>query len=565
MINDFSALTGGGSLLLAATLVSWWKPLVVLGVFLVWAWLVSSVFDKDAARWYLPRRKWNGLHMAMGLGALAVVAVLPLPIVVTLPVMAGILAADLLLYFVARNKDSRVPESMKWPIGGTLKGLTTGGPKKEKAKQVKDITYKFKGPGGEVAIPEADSPEFEVRVLAESVMGKMIERRAVQFDIGPVSEQAYAVSYLVDGVREGAEKLAPKTAVALIDFYKAAGGLDLEDRRKRQIGMMEYGKTGSPLMDARVSTIGGKGGLRLTVLHDPERQVQRTLDELGMLENQRKSLQAIIDERKGVVLIATPPDNGRTTLLYALTRSHDAYTSNVQTIETDKQGTIEGVRQNVYDPSEDGSEFATTVRSILRRDPDVVSVAEMPDEETAKEIARADHARTRTYFAMRGESSLQALQLYAKGVGDQKKSAESVHGVIACRLARRLCHNCRVPFKPKPEMLKKLGLPDSTEQLYRKGGQVLVKDKPQTCPVCTGSGFNGQIGVFEIHPVDEADRKLVAENDLTGLRASWRQKKEHSIQQAGIQHVVDGDTSIEEVVRITGGGASKPASPASAG
>ena len=128
MINDISALTGGGSLLLAATLVSWWKPLAVLGVFLVWAWLVSSVYDKDAGRWYLPRRKWNGLHMAMGLAALAVIAVLPLPFVVTLPVMAGILAADLFLYFVARNKDSRVPDTMKWSIGGALQGLSSGGP-----------------------------------------------------------------------------------------------------------------------------------------------------------------------------------------------------------------------------------------------------------------------------------------------------------------------------------------------------------------------------------------------------------------------------------------------------
>jgi len=104
-------------------------------------------------------------------------------------------------------------------------------------------------------------------------------------------------------------------------------------------------------------------------------------------------------------------------------------------------------------------------------------------------------------------------------------------------------------------MLKKLGLPGTTKQLFRKGGQVLVKDKAQTCPVCSGNGFFGQIGVYEVHPIGDGERKLIAQNDITGLRAAFRQKKELSIQQAGIMHVVNGETSIEEVVRITGGGA----------
>jgi len=412
MMNDAPVVLGESSPVLffadGLWLVSVWKPLVVLATLLVWAWVVSTIYDKDSARWYLPRRMWNIAHMIAGLASLGVIAVLPLTFFVTWPVMAGILAADLLAYFVMRNGDSRVPDSQKWSVVTAMKGISSGS-KKEKVKQVKNITMVFKSPSGEVAIPQQETPEFELRVLAETIVGKMIERRAIQFDIGPANEQTYAITFMVDGVREGAEKVPPKRAIELIEFFKSSAGLDVQDRRKRQIGIVELGKTGSPLISAQVSTIGGKSGLRLTLVLDPERQVQRKIEDLGLLPSQLKDLQQIIDEKEGVVLLAMPADNGRTTTLYALVRAHDAYTSNVQTIESEKQASIEGVRQNVYDAAVDAAEFSTIVRSILRRDPDIVGVAEMPDEDTAKEIARADHPRTRTYFAMRGESALQAI------------------------------------------------------------------------------------------------------------------------------------------------------------
>ncbi|MEL7472285.1 MAG: ATPase, T2SS/T4P/T4SS family, partial [Planctomycetota bacterium] len=300
--------------------------------------------------------------------------------------------------------------------------------------------------------------------------------------------------------------------------------------------------------------------LRMTILFEPQAAVQRTPEELGLLDPpQKDALRSMVDEGQGVVLLAAPPDNGRTTMLYTLVKMHDAYTSNVQTMELDLQDTIEGVRQTVFDPTQDGQEYSKVLRSLLRRDPDVVGVAELPDGDTAQEIARADHERTRTYVSMRADAALPAIQLWIKAVGDPAEAAKGLRGVVACRLMRKLCENCRVPYAPSPEMLAKLGLPpDKVKQLHKKGGQVMIKNKPEVCPVCSGVGYQGQTGVFELFPLDRDDRKLIANADFPALKAQLRKKQLPTLQQAALRKAVENVTSIEEITRVTaGGGAAK--------
>jgi type II secretory ATPase GspE/PulE/Tfp pilus assembly ATPase PilB-like protein len=559
MEASFTGGDGNGALAMLGaglTLVSWGKPLAVVASLTVWAWVVSTIYDKDAAQWYLPRERWNWIHFAAGVGAVVVVVVLPMSFWVTWPVMSGILAADLISYAAYRNTSSKVPASGKWSIN--FKEMQARAESRKKGKNTKGITLTIKGPDGTLTPPEKDAPEFEVRVWVEELLEGLVEARGTQMDIQPIGENRYGISFLVDGVRKAAEKAHSNKAVAIIDQLKQAAGLDIEDRRRRLIGDIEFGQHGSPLLVARVTSAGSSKGMKLSVMLDPVGQVSRTIAELGMHENQLKVMLSMVSDAKGAVLLAGMPDGGRTQSLYAIMKKHDAYTSNVQTIEMEPQGVIEGVRQNVWESGGE-AEYSTTVRSILRRDPDVVGIADMLDEATAKEVSQADHERTRTYLSMKCGGALQAVQLYARAVGDQKLAAESLHGVVGQKLMRKLCPNCRTPFKPTPEQLKKLGLPKDTKQLFRKSGQVLVKEKPQTCQVCQGAGFFGQMGVFEVHEIDSAQRKLIAQNDLTGLRATFRQKKQQSFQHAALQHVVLGNTSVEEVVRVSQpAGAKKP-------
>jgi type II secretory ATPase GspE/PulE/Tfp pilus assembly ATPase PilB-like protein len=543
------------------SLMSWWAPIVLVLLFTGWAWVVSSIFDKDAARFYLARRKWNLIHMGFGFAALVLAIALPLKHFIVLPAVFAVLMADLVMYFFIRNGDERIPDGFKWSLD--LSKMRAASDKKKDKGKAQSLLI-FKGPAGELAVPAKEAPEYELRTTAEALIMKLIDVRGYQLDIAPSKEGSYAVAALVDGVYQKLDPLQPAMAIGVIDVYKAAAGLDLQDRRRRLVGDFKLGPSGpGNLTPARVTTLGNAQGVQMSLLLDPERQVTRKLDDLGFLESQLKDVKELIETKTGVVLLVAPQDNGRTTTLYAFTRAHDAYTSNVQTIEFEPQLTIEGVRQNKFDPKADGAEFSTTVRSILRRDPDVVAVAEMPDDNTGKECAKSDTDRTRVYLSIPVDGALLALQRYAKAVGDQKLAAKSLHGVIGSRLARRLCQNCRVAFQPAPDMLKKLGLPADTKQLFKKSGQVLIKDKPATCPQCGGSGFFGQVGIFEVYPIGNEERELIAQNDITGLKAVFRTKKRPSLQAAALQHAILGNTSVEEVIRITQPQeAPRPAAPA---
>ncbi|MDI1290705.1 MAG: ATPase, T2SS/T4P/T4SS family, partial [bacterium] len=259
--------------------------------------------------------------------------------------------------------------------------------------------------------------------------------------------------------------------------------------------------------------------------------------------------------------------------MYSLVKMHDAYTKNVQTVELDVQDTMEGVRQNKWDPQADGPEFSTLVRSILRRDPDVVGIAELPDANTAKEIAKADYDRMRVYVSLPTENALKAVATWMKVVGEADVAVKNLKGVVAQRLVRKLCTNCRAPYQPSPDMLKKLGLPaDKVKQLFKKGGQVLIKNKPEVCPLCNGVGYSGQEGVFEVFAFQPSELAAIAAGDFNTLKTELRKRGQPTIQQSAIKKAIDGVTSVEEVTRITAeaaptataaAAAPKPQAPAS--
>ncbi len=560
-------------------LLSFWKPLIFLPFFMAWAWVVSVVYDKHAGRFFLPREMWNLGHLiagtvAVGLGLFGP-AIINLEgaagFFVGLLVMVAILAIDLGVYAWSVKNDTRVPDAFK--IGLNLGDrMAAAKANKAAAKAAGAVRLAIRGADKQILLaPAQESPEFEIRVAAEDVYIKAMMNRASQLDFAPAGkDNAYVASVLVDGVRSNLVTLPGQQAIKVMDFWRGAGKMDIADRRKKQVKeiVVEQGPT---KRTSRMTSIGTQGGMRLSMLFDPVAAVQRKPDELGLLDNQMAELKRIVaDPKFGVVLIAGLPDGGRTTTLYSVLGMHDAYTGQVATAELEVQAPLEGIKANSFEEMAEGSDFSVMIRSVLRRDPNVLGVAECPDDLTAKEVAKSEGERVRVYLCVKAEDSLRAVEQYFNAVGDNAAASKHIRGVIANRMMRKLCVNCRQPVSPTADLLKKLGIPDGAKaQLFRKGGQVMIKNKPETCPVCSGGGYLGQEGVFEVFMFGEEERAALETANFAALKAAMRKRQLPSLSDAARFKVAKGITSVEEMSRVfappsTGQAAAKPAAPAAA-
>ncbi len=548
----------------AFMLMSIWKPIVLFVPFVAWAWMISTHLDKHAQRFFLGQEKWNAIHLGFGVVALALVVFLPVGGIAgfgaALLGVVTLLGLDILIFVSVTNKDERVPKSQQLNI--SVKDMSESRDAKKAAKLIGSSELTIVGANKMTVQPPAkDTPELGFRVAAEQVVIKGYEAHASQIDLLPANESTYAASFLVDGVRQAGDPIAAADAVQMIDFWKKAAGLDTNDRRRKLSG--EVSISGEMLSGAtlKLDTSGSKSGMRLSLVFNPADAVRRKADNLGLLEPQFdmiKNWATELESVGGVVLLSAPADNGRTTMSYSIMKLHDAYTSNIQSIEYEIEDALEGIKQIVWDSSADGPDFATTTRSTLRRDPDIVTLCDLPDVETAQNIANSDLERTRVYLCLRTDSALKSVQTYVQAVGDPKLAAKGLRGVVACKLVRVLCGNCKVPYQPTPDMLKKLGLPEGkVGELFKKGGQVLVRNKPEVCSVCSGVGYSGQTGCFGVFELGKEEKQLIIEGDWNGLRSVMRKAGMPSIQQSALRKAVMGITSIEEVTRITAPAKSK--------
>lgn len=568
-----------------AFLVSPWKPFLLLIPFFPWAWLVSRRLDKHAARFLLPRENWGLVHLISGSLAVLIALVIPLKgdgaIFVSMGVMLVIFAIDVAAFAMVTNKDDRVPEKHRINFANLFTGGEVG--KKATGPQVKSGTSSLVLRSADKAVfvvPPADAPEYQLRIAAENVFSRATAARASQVDFSPGPKDGiYMVSVLIDGVRtplaltdptpnkDGTPPPPPgimsaADAVRVMNVWRGASKMDVADMRKKQTADAVVEKADKKTR-VRVTSIGATQGMRTTLLIEPEAAVRRKPEALGLLEPQMAELKKIVEDSKGVVLLSAPLDNGRTTTFYSIVKMHDAYTRNVQTLEIEQQDVLDGVRQTVFEVKAEGAEFSTTARTILRRDPDVLAIAELPDAVTAKEVAKSEGERVRVYLSFRADNALQAIQIYVKQVGDPDLASRNLSGVLCQRVLRKLCGNCRVAYQPNADMLKKLALPaDKIKQFFKKGGQVLIKNKPEVCPACNGVGYVGLEGVFEIFSIGDAERALIKNGDLMALRAEWRKKGLPTMQQAALRKVMDGSTSVEEMIRVTT--EEKPEAPAPA-
>jgi len=531
----------------SAFLVSFYKPLLMFLTFLPWLWLISSKLDKDAQYFHLNRHLYNAIYMGAAVAALAAMLLVPI-FWVGWPLGALILFAPVYAYWQIRNRE--VPESQRFLLtGDSIAERLTRAKHKRAAKAA---SLQFKDPEGNLhTAPPRDEPGFAVHMLAEDLILPALAARVARVDLA-VGSQGNVVAQTIDGVRYKRAPVPAELGLPLVDYLKGLGCLDIEDRRRWQTADVRMsGPAGGSSLT--LITAGSSAGQELRLIFDRANQVQKPFDGLGLLPGQLEALSVFqdVEERHGLVLFGAPAGHGLSTTGYSLVGRHDAYTSNIKTLEREILAELDGVDQLQWDPSNPDVDYATNLQSILRRDPDVVLISETIDKETARSAAEPGLRGPLMYVPQRASSVSEQLQQWAKVVGSVKVATKGLRAVINQRLLRTVCPNCRQAFQPSAEQLQKLGLPqDKVGQLFQASGKIQVKNKIETCPVCGGTGYLGQTGVFQAMMVGDETRRLIMASDLKAAMADARRNKMIYLQEAALRRVVDGETTIEEVVRV---------------
>jgi general secretion pathway protein E len=554
----------------AATLVDWLKPVLFAAIFIPWGWLVSSRLEGDARYFNLDYHRWNLIHMAAG--ALAVVAVLLIPIFwVGWPVAMLILLGPILAYWKIRN--AAVPAERQYHLTSATFKENMAARRSAKAERTAKLVY-FDSSKKPLPVPTREEPLFNVHLLTEQILEPVIASRAYRVELGP-GQGGYMAWQVIDGVRYRQSTVPPDLANAAIDYLKRAGGLDVQDRRRRQTGQFRMRAPGTEvLVDIAVS--GSASGQTMRLDFDRGKRVNKPLDTLGLLPPQQELISATLDpkDRHGVYLVGAPQGHGLTTTCYSLLGRHDAFTSNIKTLERHIELHLDGVDHTAFDADNPAAEYSTNLQSILRRDPDIVLLADLKDSGTGRIAAGPGLGGPLIYVPSTADSTIAQWMEWSKAVGDPKKAASALRVIMNQRLLRAVCPQCRQPSPATPEQLKRLGLPAGKSlTIFRAGGKVQVKNRIEDCPLCRGLGYFGQIAAFEVMPVDEETRKLLAVNDFKGAVAIARRARMLFLAEAALAKVREGQTTLEEVVRVlspkggeaTSAGGPQPAAPAAGG
>ncbi len=534
-----------------AVLVSWYKPLLMLASFMPWAWIISSKLDKDAKFFYLNNLMWNGIHLSAGVVALAAMLFIPI-FWIGWPVGLLILVGPILAYWKIRN--ANVPEENRFHLTG--QSITDAMAARRQSRASRQALVEFVDSKGKPQpVPVKEDPLYPVHLLAEDLIGPAVSGRASKLEMA-VGAKGGVAYQTVDGIRYKREPIPPEAGTRLVDYLKRFASLDVEDRRRKQTGDFKMrGPTGE--VTVTITTAGSSNGQSAKLEFNRAQSHIKPFDDLGLLPQQLEALRALETphERHGIILIGAPPGHGLATSAYSFIARHDAYTSNIKTLEREIEILIDGVDQTQFDPNNPAVDYATNLQSILRRDPDIVLITDTKDSETAVVAAEPGMKGPLIYVPQIAATISDQIREWIGRVGDAKQATKGLRAATNQRLLRTLCPNCRQPFQPTVEQLKKLNLPaNKIQQLYRASGKVQVKNKIENCPVCGGTGYLGQTAAFEVMIIDDEVRKLLASGDLKGARAHARRNKMIYLQEAAMRKAVDGMTSIEEVIRVTAQG-----------
>jgi len=387
-----------------------------------------------------------------------------------------------------------------------------------------------------------DTSDAPIIKLVNLMLSQAVKDGASDIHIEP-SQTRINIRSRVDGILYNMLSPPKHIQQALISRIKIMADMNIAEKRLPQDGRIEI-KIAEKHIDIRASTIPTAFGERVVLRLLDKSSILLRLSDIGMPEDRLQGFKRLILSAHGIILVTGPTGSGKTTTLYGALSTINKTDINIITIEDPIEYQIEGIGQIQVNPKIDLT-FAKGLRSIVRQDPDVILVGEIRDMETAEIAIQSALTGHLVFSTLHTNDAASAVtRLTDMGI-EPFLVTSSVIGIMAQRLLRVICDNCREEYTPDEESLLNIGItPEMTagKKFYRGKG----------CPACLNTGYRGRIGVFELMLMDDSIKNLILKtSDANAIKNMAVKKGMTSLRHDGAQKVFDGITTIEEVFRVT--------------
>ncbi|HNY79079.1 MAG: type II secretion system ATPase GspE [Sedimentisphaerales bacterium] len=376
--------------------------------------------------------------------------------------------------------------------------------------------------------------------LVNDILFRALQLRASDIHVHPY-ETKIQIRYRIDGILYDVLTLNRNVLPLITSRIKVMAGMDIAERRMPQDGRSSV-RLGQREVDLRVSTVPTSFGERSVLRLLDKSTGVLALEELGLWPEDLKKLDSLLHRAHGVIFVTGPTGSGKSTSLYAYLNRINSAEKNVLTIEDPIEYQLEGISQ-IQVANKKGMTFATSLRHVLRQDPDVIMVGEVRDIETARMAIQSSLTGHLVFSTLHTNDSAGAVsRLLDLGVEPYLVSS-SLIAIIAQRLVRRVCPDCKRPMAPAPHELRDLGLEEYKDATFFVG---------EGCSRCFQTGYRGRTGIYEVMLINEAIQEMIYRQETAGqIKRLAVQAGMQTLRMDGARKVLAGITTLPEVLRVT--------------
>ncbi|MEW6355974.1 MAG: ATPase, T2SS/T4P/T4SS family [Planctomycetota bacterium] len=521
--------------------------IVVLLSCLLWV-LLADWLNRDARALELPPEWWNLLMICAGVGGIALFwfghAVFALA-----PMLLGVVVC--VLYVPARNRHVRAGgeiwtrEHIRLKLIAALGrvGIRVNTRTFLRGKVAGQELHLLRRDGRPLAVPEIEGGRAKAEEglsCLKEILDGAVKRRATDIQLQPRGE-LLRIRYCIDGIFYDRGSYSWELSGPVMSCTKAISGINTAERSAAHVGGFAVALPDRTVGVRASVEYSVQGETILLQVMDPSRAIFH-LDKIGLPEETLKKVRDLLKGKDGLILVCGPPESGATTTLYAMIAEIDPEKRKIVTIEQPIEYRLKNLTQHTVDAAH-GKPFSKVLQAAVNDKPEVLVIADIDSKESARAAIQEAKEGKLVLGAMYADSAVEGLKKLFQFGADSNVVGGALRGILAQRLVRRLCTACHQAFKPSEDLLKKINVtPESAEKLYKAVG----------CVKCMKTGFLGRIGIFEFLEVSDKMRAMMASGATVQAILEQAQRDGHShIWDDGITKLIEGATSIQELVRVT--------------